>query len=128
MRNRIWIGLLTLALVLVLAGVSSAQKEATFEGTLVDSKCYLKDNSLTGNDHGPVKECGTMCLKGGTPGGLLTKDKKFHAILAPSLVLAPYVGQKVRINGGLHNGAILASKVEVNKDGKWEEVKLGVMM
>ena len=92
MRNRIWIGLLTLALVLVLAGVSSAQKEATFEGTLVDSKCYLKDNSLTGNDHGPVKECGTMCLKGGTPGGLLTKDKKFHAILAPSLVLAPYVG------------------------------------
>lgn len=108
--------------------VASAQKEATFEGTLVDSKCYLKDNSLTGNDHGPVKECGTMCLKGGTPGGLLTKDKKFHAILAPSLVLAPYVGQKVRVNGTVHNGAILASKVEVNKDGKWEEVKLGVMM
>ncbi len=107
--------------------VASAQKEATFEGTLVDSKCYLKDNSLTGNDHGPVKECGTMCL-GGTPGGLLTKDKKFRAILAPSLVLAPHVGQKVRINGTVHNGAILASKVEVNKDGKWEEVKLGVMM
>lgn len=116
-----------LALILV-AGVAWAQKESTFEGTLVDSKCYLKDNSLTGNDHGPVKECGTMCLKGGTPGGLLTKDKKFHAILAPSLVLAPFVGQKVRINGSLYNGAILASKVEVNKDGKWEEVKLGAMM
>jgi hypothetical protein len=117
------------ALMLALAvGVAFAQKEATFEGTLVDSKCYLKDNSLTGNDHGPVKECGTMCLKGGTPGGLLTKDKKFHAILAPSLVLAPYVGQQVRVNGTVHNGAILASKVEVNKDGKWEEVKLGAMM
>ena len=50
------------------------------------------------------------------------------AILAPSLVLAPYVGQTVRINGTLHNGAILASKVEVNKAGKWEEVKLGMMM
>ncbi len=121
--------LFILVLMLALAvGVALAQKEATFEGTLVDSKCYLKDNSLTGNDHGPVKECGTMCLKGGTPGGLLTKDKKFHAILAPSLVLAPYVGQKVRINGALYNGAILASKVEVNKDGKWEEVKLGMMM
>ncbi len=116
-----------LALILV-AGVAWAQKESTFEGTLVDSKCYLKDNSLTGNDHGPMKECGTMCLKGGTPGGLLTKDKKFHAILAPSLVLAPYVGQKVRVNGTVHNGAILAAKVEVNKDGKWEEVKLGAMM
>ncbi len=116
-------------LVLALAvGVAFAQKEATFEGTLVDSKCYLKDNSLTGNDHGPMKECGTMCLKGGTPGGLLTKDKKFHAILAPSLVLAPFVGQQVRVNGTVHNGAILASKVEVSKGGKWEEVKLGAMM
>ncbi len=117
------------AFVVALAtGVSAAEKAVTLEGTLVDSKCYLKDNSLTGNDHGPVKECGTMCLKGGTPGGLLTKDKKFHAILAPSLVLAPHVGQTVRVSGTLHNGAILAEKVEVKKDGKWEEVKLGVMM
>ena len=121
--------LFIVALMLALAvGVALAQKEATFEGTLVDSKCYLKDNSLTGNDHGPMKECGTMCLMGGTPGGLLTKDKKFHAILAPSLALAPFVGQKVRVNGSVHNGAILASKVEVNKGGKWEEVKLGAMM
>jgi hypothetical protein len=114
--------------VAVAVGVYAAEKTVTLEGTLVDSKCYLKDNSLTGNDHGPVKECGTMCLKGGTPGALLTKDKKFHAILAPSLVLAPYVGQTIRVNGTIHNGAILAAKVEVNKNGKWEEVKLGVMM
>ena len=127
MRKAPYLILAALALTLAVS-VAWAQKEATFEGTLVDSKCYLKDNSLTGNDHGPVKECGTMCLRGGTPGGLLTRDKKFHAILAPSLVLAPYVGQTVRINGTLHNGAILASKVEVNKAGKWEEVKLGMMM
>ncbi len=127
MRKTLFAVLVAAALTLAL-GVYAAEKEVTLEGTLVDSKCYLKDNSLTGNDHGPVKECGTMCLKGGTPGGLLTKDKKFHAILAPSLVLAPYVGQTVRINGSVHNGAILASKVEVSKDGKWEEVKLGVMM
>jgi hypothetical protein len=127
MRNARLFVLLTFALAIAV-GLSAAEKTVTLEGTLVDSKCYLKDNSLTGNDHGPVKECGTMCLKGGTPGALLTKDKKFHAILAPSLVLAPYVGQTIRVNGTLHNGAILASKVEVNKDGKWEEVKLGVMM
>ncbi len=128
MKRKVQVAIVAALAVIIVAGVAWAQKESTFEGTLVDSKCYLKDNSLTGNDHGPVKECGTMCLKGGTPGGLLTKDKKFHAILAPSLVLAPYVGQKVRVNGSVHNGAILASKVEVNKDGKWEEVKLGVMM
>ncbi|MCI0348126.1 MAG: hypothetical protein L0Z53_01765 [Acidobacteriales bacterium] len=128
MKNRIWFGLGALALALVLAGVSSAQKETTVEGTLVDSACYLKDNSLTGNDHGPMKDCGTMCLKGGTPAGVLTKGKKFHAVIAPSTALADYVGQTVRVSGSLHNQSILAKKVEVNKNGKWEEVKLGAMM
>ena len=109
-------------------GVSAADKPVTLEGTLVDSKCYLKDNSLTGNDHGPIKECGTICLKSASPGGLLTKDKKFHAIIAPSTALAPYVGQTVRVSGSNHNGAILADKVEVSKAGKWEEVKLAAMM
>jgi len=127
MRKTMCAVLVAAALALAL-GVYAAEKEVTLEGTLVDSKCYLKDNSLTGNDHGPVKGCGTMCLKGGTPGALLTKDKKFHAILAPSIALADYVGQTVRVRGTIYNGAILASKVEVNKDGKWEEVKLGVMM
>ena len=118
-----------LAFVVVIAvGLSAAEKTVTLEGTLVDSKCYLKDNSLTGNDHGPMKQCGTMCLKGGTPGALLTKDNKFHAILAPSLALASHVGQTVRVSGSLHNGAIAADKVEVKKDGKWEKVKLGEMM
>jgi len=110
------------------AALSGAEIAMTFEGTLVDSKCYLKDNSLIGNDHGPAKECGTICLKAGNPGALLTKDKKLHTILAPSTALAPYVGQTIRVRGMLHNGAIAAEKVEVNKAGKWEEVKLGVMM
>ena len=120
---------LLLAFVVAIAvGVYAAEKTVTLEGTLVDSKCYLKDNSLTGNDHGPVKGCGTICLKAGSPGALLTKDKKFHAILAPSPALAPYVGQEIRVHGALYNGAIAAEKVEVKKDGKWEEVKLGAMM
>ena len=101
---------------------------ATFEGTLVDSKCYLKDNSLTGDDHGPVKQCGMLCLKGGTPGALLTKDKKFYAILAPSPALAPYVGQTLRLHGRLHGGAILVEKAEVSRDNRWMDVRLGAMM
>src|SRR5713226_2140366 len=127
MRKTMFAVLVAAALALAL-GVYAAEKEVTLEGTLVDSKCYLKDNSLTGNDHGPVKGCGTMCLKGGTPGALLTKDKKFHPILAPSLALADYVGQTVRVSGTLHNGAILAEKAEVNKGDKWEQINLGVMM
>lgn len=118
----------TAAALLLAAGLYAAEKTVTIEGTLVDSKCYAMDNSLTGNDHGNVKECGTMCLKGGSPGGVLTKDKKFHAILAPSHALAPYVGKTVRVEGNLMNGSIAAKKIEVNQNGKWEEVNLGTMM
>ncbi len=127
MRKTLFLALVALVLTVAI-GAYAAEKAVTLEGTLVDSKCYLKDNSLTGNDHGPVKGCGTICLKAGSPGALLTKDKKFHAILAPSPALAPYVGQELRVHGTLHNGAIAAEKVEVKKDGKWEEVKLGAMM
>lgn len=127
MKHTRWFALLALVFAVTLV-VAAADKEGTWEGTLVDGKCYLSDNSLTGNDHGPMKNCGTMCLKGGTPGGLLTKDKKFHALIAPSTALADYVGQTVRVHGMLNNGSILAKKVEVKKNGKWEAVKLGAMM
>src|SRR3989449_6636653 len=125
MKNVRLVVLLVFA-VSVAVALYGAEKATTFEGTLVDSKCYLKDNSLTGNDHGTVKECGTMCAKGGTPAGLLTKTKKFHAVLAPSPALAPFIGQTVRINGSLHNGAILAEKGAVDANGltyEWRDRK-----
>jgi hypothetical protein len=108
--------------------LSAEPKNVTVEGTLVDSMCYLKDNSLVGNDHGPMKNCGTMCLRGGIPGGVLTKDKKFHAIIAPAAALADHVGQTIRVTGTDNNGSLLAQKIEVQKDGRWEEIKLGAMM
>jgi type 1 fimbria pilin len=119
-------GVTALALVVAFSVVLAAAqtKDASFNGTLVDSKCYLNHNQ-TANDHGPNKNCGTLCLKGGTPGGLLTSDKKFYALLAPSLALAPYVGQEIRVEGSLVNGSINVSKVEVNQNGNWQEVKLG---
>src|SRR3990172_448263 len=94
--------ILALCLTHFTSGLIAEDKKVTVEGTLVDSKCYLKDNSLTGNDHGPMKQCGTMCLKGGTPGALLTKDKKFYALIAPSPALAMHVGETIRVNGALH--------------------------
>ncbi len=127
MKKNAWF-FATAAALLLAVGLYAAEKTVTIEGTLVDSKCYAMDSSLTGNDHGNVKECGTMCLKGGSPGGVLTKDKKFHAVLAPSPVLAPYVGKTIRVEGSLLGGSIVAKKVEVNQNGKWEEIKLGGMM
>ncbi|MGA7794788.1 MAG: hypothetical protein WCA19_17255 [Candidatus Acidiferrales bacterium] len=118
-------GITALALIVAFSVVLAAaqQKDASYSGTLVDSKCYLA-HGQTGNDHGPNKACGTLCLKGGTPGGLLTSDKKFYALLAPSIALAPYVGQEIRVSGSMVNGSINVSKVEVNQNGSWQEVKL----
>jgi len=118
-------GITALALIVAFSVVLAAaqQKDASYSGTLVDSKCYLA-HGQTANDHGPNKNCGTLCLKGGTPGGLLTSDKKFYALLAPSIALAPYVGQEIRVSGSMVNGSINVSKVEVNQNGSWQEVKL----
>lgn len=115
---------LALAMVVSFTVLAAAQqKEGNYTGTLVDSKCFLA-HGMTTNDHGPNKNCGTLCLKGGTPGALLTSDKKFYPLLAPSTSLAPYVGQEIRVSGKMVSGSIDVSKVEVNQNGNWQEVKL----
>jgi hypothetical protein len=53
---------------------------------------------------------------------LVTADKQFHVLVAPSIKLAPYVGQKVRVTGTNYNGDIAVEKAEVSKEGKWEEI------
>ena len=98
-KSLVLMSIAALALVVAFSVVlSAAQKDASYSGTLVDSKCYLAHGATT-NDHGSNKNCGTLCLKGGTPGGLLTSDKKFYPLLAPSTALAPYVGQEIRVSG-----------------------------
>jgi hypothetical protein len=63
-------------------------------------------------------------LKHGKPAGLVTKEKKFHILDAPSLLLAPYVGQEMRVTGIDYNGVISVKKAEVRKDGRWEEIDI----
>jgi hypothetical protein len=120
---------MAVACVLFAAGtLLAAPRTTVWRGTLVDSNCYLKDHALTGNDHMGVKQCGTACLKTGLPAGILTSTKQFHVLVAPSLALAPYVGDQVRVTGTMHFGAIQAEKVEVRENGKWQEVQLKSMM
>jgi hypothetical protein len=106
-----------LVLVAFAAGASClyvAEKSVTLEGTLVSSACYLENDSHpTGNDMGGRKACGGECLKGGDPAGLVTKEKEFHILVTPSLALAPYVEQQVRLTGSDHNGTIGVEKAEV---------------
>jgi hypothetical protein len=107
------------------SGLFAAEKNVTLEGTLVSSACYLENDSHpTGNDMGGRKACGSECLKRGDPAGLVTKEKQFHILVAPSVALAPYVGQQVRVTGTDHAGTIAVEKAEVSKDGSWEEIEL----
>jgi hypothetical protein len=118
-----------LVLVAFAVGVSclyaaEEKQKVALEGTLVSASCYLADNSATGNEMNGIKECGTGCLKQGKPAGLLTKDKQFHILDAPSLLLAPYVGQEMRVTGADYNGVISVKKAEVRKDGEWKEIDI----
>jgi len=127
MRFARWPVLLAIFLALSTA-LMADDKAVTLQGTLVDSKCYMMDNKLTGNDHGDVKKCGTLCLKGGSPGALLTRDNHFYALLAPSIALAPYVGQQIRVTGRVVSGSIDVDKAEISQNGQWQPIKLGNMM
>src|SRR5581483_12344065 len=70
-------------------------KNSTLKGTLVDVACYVDDH-LTENDHMGMKKCGTECLKGGSPAGLLV-GKKLYILAFPASAFADYVGQQVVI-------------------------------
>lgn len=116
-------------LLLILAvGLIAEEKSSSFEGTLVCSKCYLTDNSLTTNYHFPMKPCGTLCLQNSSPAGLVTKDKQFYVIVAPSKTLAEHVGRQTQVSGSLYGNALLATTVQVEKSGHWEKVDLQNMM
>jgi hypothetical protein len=105
-----------------------AGENQTWTGSLVDASCYLTDNTQTGDEHMGMKQCGMACLKMGRPAGILTSDKKFFVLIAPSPDVAEYVGQPIRITGKLRSGSILVDKFEVKKSGAWVAVKLNAMM
>lgn len=99
-------------------------KKSTLTGTLVDVACYVDDH-LTDNDHMGMKKCGTECLKGGSPAGLLV-GKKLYVLAFPASAFADYVGKQVELTGEVYPGDILIPKkaAEVAKDGKKTNINL----
>lgn len=120
-----------LAVCALLAGAVSigrAEQNQVWTGSLVDASCYATDNTQSGNNHLDMKSCGTACLKMGKPAGIVTSDKKFFVLLAPSPDIAEYVGQTIRVTGKLRNSAILVDKLEVKTSTGWITAKLSAMM
>jgi hypothetical protein len=119
-----------LALVVAMIGGAAlrAEENQVWTGSLVDASCYATDNTQSGDEHMGMKQCGQACLKMGRPAGIVTSDRKFFVLLAPSPDVAEYVGQAIRITGKLRNGSILVDKFEVKKPSGWVTVKISTMM
>lgn len=115
-------------------------KSMTFEGTLVDTKCYsMMPKMNAGQDHKQmamdgsggmmdVKGCASACANMGIPVGIIDKKGKMHTLAAPAGQLAPYMAKEVKIEGKEMNGVILIDKLEVKEGNAWKEVKLVYMM
>ncbi|HXX18562.1 MAG TPA: hypothetical protein VEJ46_04110 [Candidatus Acidoferrum sp.] len=116
------------ALLASAASLGRAEQNQIWTGTLVDASCYATDSTQSGNDHLDMRKCGTACLKMGKPAGIVTADKKFFILLAPSPDIAEYVGQTIRVTGKFRNGAILVDKLEVKTGTGWVAAKLSTMM
>lgn len=104
-----------------------AQKagKATVEGTLVDMGCYFGMNT-SGEKHA---RCAAQCARGGIPMGVLKKGtNEVYTLLASAPAVADYSEQTVRVTGTIYGHVLHPEKLEVQKAGKWEEVKLPNMM
>ncbi len=82
---------------------AEAGVKATITGEIVDMACYLG-----GEEHGPKHaKCAGMCVTGGAPMGLLTKDGDLYLVVADHLDEKPYEQAK-KLAGG---DATLTGKV-----------------
>lgn len=129
MRTIRWLSfLLFLGLLLTLAAPLSrplaAGGEKTFEGELVDSRCFLKLEAR-GEAH---QGCAKTCAKSGLPAGVVTADGHYYTVAVQPAALVNYMAETVRVTGLEKQGAIVPSKMEVKKGGRWREIQLPEQM
>lgn len=116
-----------LTAILALSMFASAAMAGTVEGTLVDGKCFL-GMGMKGNDHGEMKNCGSMCAKMGIPTGVITAKGKYYTLVVAASSVASYIGKPVKVDGMVKNGSLIAKSMSVKENGKWKKVKLAKSM
>lgn len=113
-------------------------KSSTFEGTLVDSKCYsMMPKMNAGQDHQtmgmdgkmmPMKGCASACANMGIPVGLLDKKGKMHVLAVPANQLSSEMAKEAKVEAKEMNGVLVVDKLEVKDGNAWKEVKIVYMM
>jgi len=95
--------LLTICFTALTISSSAQNKTATITGELLDMDCYMKSGAH-GADH---KSCSEMCVKGGSPMGVLTSDGKVFLLVADDSKKDAYdeakkhAGEQVTVTGEL---------------------------
>mgnify|MGYP006305993229 CR=1 FL=1 len=126
-----------IALFAIAATNDNSATVETFSGTLVDTKCYsMMPDANKGNEHIVMKDgekvkmpgCATACANMGIPVALLDDAGESHVLAVPATQLAEFMSLKARIEGQKKTGVLIPDKIEVQKDGKWKEVKIATMM
>jgi len=80
-KNHFSFGKLALSIIgLTVFSLSSfaQSKSTTVQGELLDMNCYMSSGAH-GADH---KSCADMCIKGGSPMGVLTSDGKVYLLVS----------------------------------------------
>ena len=70
-------GIITLCLTALCFSSSAQEKNKSVNGELVDMTCYMASDAH-GDGH---KSCAAMCIKGGSPMGVLTSDGKVYLLV-----------------------------------------------
>ena len=108
----------TLIVGIISATVASAE---TITGELIDTACFVKMGAK-GQNH---KDCAIECAKNGIPVGILDESSGEAYTLAISATpLADYAASRARVTGKVSGHLIVPEKLEVEKDGSFQEVAL----
>lgn len=107
-----------LAVAFIAVGAQAQQSTSTISGEVLDMACYMKSGAH-GDGH---KDCANMCIKGGSPMGILTSDNKVYLLVenhdkADAYAEAKkHAGEQVTVTGTVseRNGinAIIADDVK----------------
>jgi len=75
--NQKFVGLLVAGFTMLSFSSFGQSKSMTVSGEVVDMACYMSKGAH-GDNH---KDCSAMCIKGGSPMGVLTSDGKVYLLV-----------------------------------------------
>jgi len=96
-----------IALVSLLAGLSTVTRAADFLGYIIDESCASKP-AMKGNE-----ACARKCIRGGSPAVLLSEGDKVYKLDDPAKAVE-HAGHKVKVVGTLTGDTIKVESIAVD--------------